>query len=56
MGWDEQEKRKELFDPVTSRFIIVRCLAESSAENAGIIAAFAMFKFEYDQGERLLYW
>ncbi len=56
MGWDEDGKKKELFDPVTSRFIIVRCPTESPAENAGIIAAFVMFKFEYDEGERLLYW
>ena len=52
MGWDEQEKKQELFDPITSRFIIVRC----PTDNVNIITGFLMFKFEYDQGQRLLYW
>ncbi|KAI0704945.1 acyl-CoA N-acyltransferase [Cytidiella melzeri] len=54
MGWDEQDKKQELFDPLTSRFIIVRSTV-GDEEIAADIAAFVMFRFEYDQGERLLY-
>ncbi|KAI0094735.1 acyl-CoA N-acyltransferase [Irpex rosettiformis] len=47
MGWDVQEKKNELFDPVTSRFIVVRC-SEPSPDNVDIIKAFVMFKFDYE--------
>ena len=63
MGWHEQEKKAELFDPMLSRFILVRTQTKGPGGEAGpgvnevsSIAAFSMFRFEFDQGERLLYW
>lgn len=64
MGWDERAKKKELFDPKLSRFVIARHQeeqgkdreADPQSSDADLIAGFSMFRFEYDQGERLLYW
>lgn len=63
MGWHEQEKKKELFDPILSRLVIARHQERGKDReedpqlcDADVIAGFCMFRFEYDQGERLLYW
>lgn len=63
MGWHEQEKKNELFDPILSRFVIAWHQEQGKDRevdpppcDADVIAGFSMFRFEYDQGERLLYW
>ncbi|RDB28763.1 N-alpha-acetyltransferase 40 [Hypsizygus marmoreus] len=45
-GWNPASKLAELFDPL-SRFILVH-------EEAGMVA-FTMFRFEYEDGENILY-
>jgi hypothetical protein len=46
-GWDPAAKLAELFDPL-SRFILVQIEER--------LAAFAMFRFEYEDYNNLLYW
>nr|GAT54920.1 predicted protein [Mycena chlorophos] len=45
-GWDPPTKRAELFNPLT-RFVLVR--------GAGALVAFAAFRFEFEDGENILY-
>lgn len=61
MGWDAEEKQRELFH-LDSRFIILSALPTKSdpggqeAQDAGHIIGFSMFRFDYEEGEKLLYW
>lgn len=61
MGWDVEEKWKELFHP-DSRFILLSVAAtESDTSEPGErgtqhIVGFSMFRFDYEEGEKLLYW
>lgn len=59
MGWDSSEKRKELFH-TDSRFIILSIAGPHEghivAEESNTIIGFSMFRFDYEEGEKLLYW
>lgn len=64
MGWHPSDKQIELFHS-EARFIILSCTAEESdgdgalpdgAEIAETIVGFSMFRFDYEEGEMLLYW
>ena len=48
-GWDPEAKRKELFHSL-SRFILVY---EADTDT---LLAFTMFRFEFEEGEDLVYW
>jgi N-alpha-acetyltransferase 40 len=48
MGWNEAEKRGEVFNPL-SRFLLAH--AEESR-----LAGFSIFRFEEEDGENLIYW
>ncbi|KAK7463650.1 hypothetical protein VKT23_005591 [Stygiomarasmius scandens] len=48
-GWDPEQKRKELFDPL-SRFIVL-----FSSGQVEQVAGFCMFRFEYEDGVDILY-
>ncbi|OJT03044.1 N-alpha-acetyltransferase 40 [Trametes pubescens] len=51
-GWHPKPKRKELFHR-NARFILI--FDGESSQGATTLVAFAMFRFERDQGEDLLY-
>jgi N-alpha-acetyltransferase 40 len=61
MGWDPSEKQGELFHP-DSRFIVLSYASEDPScdsqepDNAQRIIGFSMFRFDYEEGEKLLYW
>ncbi|GJE87583.1 GNAT family N-acetyltransferase [Phanerochaete sordida] len=60
MGWDEDEKQKELFH-TDSRFIVLSAVpAESDPpqpeeQEPEHVVGFSMFRFDYEEGEKLLY-
>ncbi|KAI0051782.1 acyl-CoA N-acyltransferase, partial [Auriscalpium vulgare] len=57
MGWDPEEKKLELFH-ANSRFILLRPATApeaSSPSDGAAVAAYSMFRFEMEFGERLLY-
>ena len=59
MGWDPLEKQNELFHE-DARFILLSSARGSdvseSAEVTDRIIGFSMFRFDYEEGEKLLYW
>lgn len=61
MGWHPNEKQQELFH-TDSRFIILRLCVENSDSARGVsteidnIVGLSMFRFDYEDGEKLLYW
>ena len=61
MGWDVEEKQKELFHP-DSRFIVLSAAvtesdpSEPEEQHTEHVVGFAMFRFDYEEGEKLLYW
>lgn len=48
-GWDPQAKRKELFHSL-ARFILV------TENDQTDLAAFTSFRFEFEEGEDVIYW
>ena len=54
MGWDATQKKKELFH-TESRFVIAYQGGETDW-GVNNIRGFAMFRFEEEYGEKLLYW
>lgn len=60
MGWDVQEKQKELFHPEARFIILSAACAESDSiqpeeQEPRHIVGFSMFRFDYEEGEKLLY-
>lgn len=55
MGWDADEKRKELFH-ADARFIILSLPSAPAMDDAATVVGFTMFRFDYEEGEKLLYW
>jgi hypothetical protein len=50
-GWDPPSKKRELFHQL-GRFILVRAGQGSEAP----VVAFATFRFEHEEDERVVYW
>ncbi|KAF7970599.1 hypothetical protein HWV62_23615 [Athelia sp. TMB] len=50
-GWDPAAKQEELFDPL-SRFILCR---KSTDSELGPLVAYAMFRFDREEGEDVAY-
>lgn len=60
MGWDSSDKQKELFHH-DSRFIVLSTAVATDVGNleadmVNTIIGYSMFRFDYDEGEKLLYW
>ena len=56
MGWDTEDKRSELFH-ADSRFIVVYREPDSEDEKIqNELLGFAMFRFDFEQGENIIYW
>ncbi|KIP12440.1 hypothetical protein PHLGIDRAFT_61775, partial [Phlebiopsis gigantea 11061_1 CR5-6] len=55
LGWDADEKRKELFH-ADARFIVLSLPPAPTMDDAApSFVGFTMFRFDYEEGEKLLY-
>lgn len=56
-GWDPPEKKQELFHKDSRYIVMLSNVNTLQAAEPGLrLAAFAHFRFEFDQDEELVYW
>ena len=59
MGWEPHEKVKDLFH-TDARFIVLSIpaapVAHGVAGDSVVLVGFSAFKFDYEEGEKLLSW
>jgi hypothetical protein len=54
-GWNPNEKKREMFDPL-SRFILVSPKPGNTQPEPSYIGAYVMFRFDIEEGEAVVYW
>jgi len=55
-GWNPQQKKTEMFDPL-SRFVIARDISDPANDlpSSGVIA-YSIFRFEREDRQNVIYW